>query len=192
MPPKIIIYGAPGAGKDTQGARLAERLGIPFFSAGGLLRAEVAAETDIGKKIQQILENGEVVPEEFGGRFFMRRKILSPEIQVSGYVEDGYPRSLELLRDFLSWERPSLIIHLVVPDAVARERIMKRGRDDGSERATDNRLDRYHGLVEPVCEYWKTETDVPYVEIDGTGTPERITEQIVSIIYQSNRRPRSR
>jgi adenylate kinase len=86
-----VLLGAPGAGKGTQAPILASRLGVPVLASGDLLRAEVAAGSEIGREVDAIMRSGELVPDETMARVFLGR--LSRPDADAGAILDGYPRT---------------------------------------------------------------------------------------------------
>lgn len=175
MPHKIVFYGPPGSGKDTHALALAEKLGIPHFSAGQLLRDEVLANTEFSEIIKPHLEMGTLVPGHITAGL-MRSRILSNEVQKSGYIINGYPRSIEALRDYLTYDTPTLIIELSAPEEVLRERLRDRKRSDDTDLAIQNRLNRYYASERPVFDYIREKTDIRFVTIDTSGPIEAADE----------------
>src|SRR5580700_11941498 len=93
---RLLLIGAPGAGKGTQAERLAERFGITHISSGDLLRQHVKDRTSIGQMIQSYLDHGDLVPD--GVVMDMLRKPVVTAAQAGGYVLDGFPRTVEQAR----------------------------------------------------------------------------------------------
>lgn len=93
METRLILFGAPGVGKGTQADLLAKQFGIPHISTGDMLRAAVAAGTDLGKKAKEIMEAGRLVPDDLVIRI-VRETLASPGA-AKGFILDGFPRTLE-------------------------------------------------------------------------------------------------
>ena len=89
---RIVLVGAPGSGKGTQGKKLAEKLGIPQISTGDLLRAAVAAETPLGKQAKAVMEAGQLVSDEIV-MGLIRERLAEPDTEP-GFILDGFPRNL--------------------------------------------------------------------------------------------------
>ena len=89
---KIIMLGAPGAGKGTQAKKIAERFGIPHVSTGDIFRANIKNQTELGKKVKKIIDAGQLVPDELTIGMLMDR-IHEADCE-NGYVLDGYPRTI--------------------------------------------------------------------------------------------------
>jgi adenylate kinase len=87
----LVLLGAPGAGKGTQAVRLADHLGLPHLASGDLLRAAVAAGSDLGREVEGIMGRGQLVPDETMVRVFLDR--LDRDDAAGGAVLDGFPRT---------------------------------------------------------------------------------------------------
>jgi len=95
---EIVIFGAPGAGKGTQAKRIAEVLNIPHISTGDILRAAVAAKTELGKQVEGIMSRGELVSDELMAKLV--EEMLESEQCKNGFILDGYPRTLNQVKFF--------------------------------------------------------------------------------------------
>lgn len=89
---RIIIFGAPGAGKGTQAKIISEKLAIPHISTGDILREAVKAQTELGKKAQAIMASGELVPDDI--MIGIIKDTLNSDKCKAGFILDGFPRSL--------------------------------------------------------------------------------------------------
>ena len=131
---RIVLLGPPGSGKGTQGAILAERMGIKEISAGELLRAEVKTGSDLGKEIAACIDKGQLVSADLIVRL-MTQAFLSSENE-KGFISDGFPRSIEQAELFEKIEqRPEfegkkvdLALLIDVPDDYIVERILGRSQ----------------------------------------------------------------
>lgn len=124
---KIILLGAPGAGKGTQAKMLEEKMGIPQLSTGDMLRAAVANKTEIGIKAKQVMDSGNLVSDA------IVNAIVKDRIQEAdckkGYILDGYPRTLDqadALSEMLGDEKLDAVIEITVDDEAVVERIAGR------------------------------------------------------------------
>lgn len=123
---RIILLGPPGAGKGTQAARIAARIGVPHIATGDLLRRQVAAGTELGKRAKSFMDAGDYVPDEL--MLEMLRERLSQPDAREGFVLDGFPRThvqAEALDRMLEEATGTPIDHVIVLDAPDEE-IVKR------------------------------------------------------------------
>lgn len=131
---RIIMLGAPGAGKGTQAKKIAEKYGIPHISTGDIFRANIKNGTELGKKAKTYMDQGLLVPDELTCDLVVDR-IQQPDAK-NGYVLDGFPRTIpqaECLTDALSklGSKIDYAIDVDVPD----ENIVNRM---GGRRACEN------------------------------------------------------
>ena len=89
---KIIMLGAPGAGKGTQAKKIAEKFGIPHISTGDIFRANIKAGTELGRRAKEYMDQGQLVPDELTIGLLMDR-VAQPDC-ADGYVLDGFPRTI--------------------------------------------------------------------------------------------------
>ena len=122
---KIIMLGAPGAGKGTQAKRISEKYGIPHISTGDIFRANIKEGTELGKEAKSYMDEGKLVPDELTVRILLDR--VSKDDCKGGYLLDGFPRTIpqaEVLDKELekAGDRVDFAIDVEVPD----ESIVKR------------------------------------------------------------------
>jgi len=122
---KIIMLGAPGAGKGTQAKMIAEKYAIPHVSTGDIFRANIKNGTDLGKEAKSYMDKGELVPDELTVRILLDR--VAQEDCKNGYVLDGFPRTIpqaKVLESELNKQGTDVdyAINVDVPD----ENIIKR------------------------------------------------------------------
>jgi adenylate kinase len=180
---KLLFMGPPGAGKGTQAALLCKQYDIPQISTGEILRAAVKNGTDMGKKAQEYMNAGKLVPDEvvIG---IVRDRIKEPDAQ-KGYILDGFPRTIEqadALGAMLAGMNQKLdaALNLNVPDDELVRRLMDRARKDGraddTEPVIKNRLKTYNDQTLPLIEYYRRAGILK--EIDGLGSLDDITRKI--------------
>ncbi|MBI4328763.1 MAG: adenylate kinase [Chloroflexi bacterium] len=90
---RVILLGAPGAGKGTQAGKIGERLSVPHIATGDLFRAAVSQGTELGKLAKSYMDQGELVPDQVTVRMLLER-LSQPDCR-KGYILDGFPRTLE-------------------------------------------------------------------------------------------------
>jgi adenylate kinase len=159
----LLVLGPQGAGKGTQAKRISAEYGIPHVATGDMFRAEQAAGTEFGKRVGEIMERGELVPDELTIAMIERR--LSQPDAGEGFVLDGFPRNLaqaEALDSMLRGIGRGLdaILFFDVPDSVGMQRALSRaeieGRKDDTPEVIATRLDTYHRETEPIVEHYRT------------------------------------
>ena len=163
MPLNIVILGPPGAGKGTQGKLIAKDAGIPHINTGDIFRAECAAGTELGQKVNSIIDAGDLVPDELTTEIVRAR--LAQDDTARGFVLDGFPRTLTqaegLDRVLSEIDRGelSVVLDFELPDEMALERLLGRasveGRSDDAPDKVQHRLDVYHRQTEPLVEYYR-------------------------------------
>jgi adenylate kinase len=172
----ILLYGPPGAGKNTQGELLAKKLGLEFVSTGTELREEAKRNTPTANIMRDYLKRGAMLPATISGPF-MLKKFRSFSTQKIGYITDGFPRQAATARQYLKYESPTVAIFLSLTDEILLERLLKRGRADDTKEIIVKRQKRYKkdvSKVRPMLEAAK----VPTFSVDGTGNIETVAENI--------------
>jgi adenylate kinase len=159
---EVLLLGPQGSGKGTQAVKIAAGQGIPHIATGDMFRAAVAAGSELGRRVQPLLEAGRLVPDEITVAL-IRDRLAQPDADA-GFVLDGFPRTLaqaEALDGMLAEiGRPlSIVLLLEVDDDVSRERLAARaeleGRaDDARPEVIERRLEIYHRDTEPVVEHY--------------------------------------
>jgi len=184
---RLLMLGAPGAGKGTQAARLVEKLGTPQISTGDMLRAAVAAGTEVGKKAQVTMERGDLVSDEIV--IAVARERLSQDDVRGGFILDGFPRTVaqaEALDAILAGlgERLERCLALVVDEEEVVQRLLKRaeieGRSDDNEATIRNRMEVYRTQTEPLLAYYRRKGVL--VEVPGMGSVDSIAAGIEEAI----------
>ncbi|HOF20093.1 MAG TPA: adenylate kinase [Bacteroidales bacterium] len=180
----FLIFGPPGSGKGTQSVKLAEKFNLAHLSTGDMLRAEIAAETELGRKVSSIMAKGELVPDEVVIEM-IAGKIDRAE-NVAGFLFDGFPRTVEqtvALEKMLN-DRKMKIDSMLVLD-VEHDELVKRlvGRAELSGRPDDkdtvvieNRIAVYRGKTEPIISYCR-ERGI-YQPVNGMGSIEEIFDRL--------------
>ena len=125
-PLRILLIGPPGAGKGTISRMLMEELKLPHLSTGDMLREQGERGTAVGVAAAKLIDQGNFVPDEMIIEL-VRERLTTPDCQA-GCVFDGFPRNLAQAQKFSQHEaqRPNLVLHLNLPEAVVLERICGR------------------------------------------------------------------
>lgn len=183
--PNLLIVGPPGAGKGTQAARIAERLGVPAVSTGDIFRQNIREQTELGRQVTAILDAGEYVPDELTNALVDDR--LGQPDAAGGYLLDGYPRTAGQVA-FLDGvnerrgERLDAVVRLVADtDEVVRRllaRAAEQGRSDDTEDVIRRRLEVFERETAPLIRIFDERELV--VEVDGIGSVDEVTERILA------------
>jgi adenylate kinase len=186
----LVLFGPPGSGKGTQAKNLQERRGLPQLSTGDMLRAAIAAGTDLGKKCKAIMDSGDLVPDEIVVGIIAER-YDQPDC-AKGAVFDGFPRTIpqaEALDAMLKGRsrKIDLVIELKVDDAVLIGRVEQRIKESGGvARADDtpetlkNRLAVYYRNTAPLIEYYKRQGKL--ATVDGMAPIDEVTKAIAAVL----------
>ena len=202
----LLLYGAPGSGKGTQANMLRSRFGIPHIATGDMLRAEIAAGTELGRQAQPILAAGKYVSDEIMIGM-IRNRLGQPDCEP-GFIIDGFPRTvpqanaLDTLMVELS-KRFDRVIYLRVPVEQLLHRLSGRlvcpqcqrtyppgtaaceadgsslaQREDDKPEAVRPRIEIYLEKTVPVLDHYRASGLVS--EIDGRGTIEEISREVLA------------
>ena len=145
---RLILLGAPGAGKGTQADFITEKLGIPVVSTGNLLRSAIAHGTELGKKAASYMDNGSLVPDELV-LDLVRERISQPDCR-KGMVFDGFPRTLAQAEALDKVMEVDMVLFLKVEDEVIVQRMS--GRRTCPECQTTYHVVSHPPRVEGICD----------------------------------------
>ena len=202
----IILLGAPGAGKGTQAAMIAEEFKVPHISTGDILRRNMKEGTPLGLKAKAFVESGGLVPDEVVIGLVGDR--LSQEDCKNGYILDGFPRTIAQAEALDKVARIDLAINIDVPFETIVSRLggrrvcvcgetyhvsMLNGettckrcgkelfvRDDDKPETVKNRLKVYSDQTQPLIDYYRSQNKV--VDIKANGTKEEIFADIKKVL----------
>jgi adenylate kinase len=171
----ILLLGAPGAGKGTQGKLLAERLGLPKITTGDLLRAAVQANTELGRTARRYMDEGKLVPDTV--ILGLIKDELAKPAAAEGAVLDGFPRTAaqaELVDRTLA-ERGLRLNHILLLD-VPEDELVRRlqaragieGRGDDTPETIRTRLQVYQRDTAPLIAHYAQRGNVHRVHANGT------------------------
>ena len=183
----ILILGAPGSGKETQGQILAERLGLPKITTGDLLRKAMQDGTPLGVEARKYYDEGKLVPDSIILNM-IKDELVRPEAK-DGAILDGFPRTAAQaeLVDRTLGERGQRLNHILLLD-VTEEELVRRlrararveGRTDDSPEAVATRLQVYQRDTAPLIAHYAQRGIVH--RVPGTGTVDEIAGEIKRII----------
>ena len=204
---KLILLGAPGAGKGTQATRLAEHYSIPHISTGDIFRANLKAQTPLGLKAKEYMDKGLLVPDELTVDLVMDR--ISQEDCVNGYILDGFPRTLNQAAALDEKVAIDAAVDVEVPDENIVKRMAGRRvcpscgepyhtewkvpkkegicdrcgaeliiRKDDEPETVLKRLTVYHDQTQPLIDHYGKQDKL--VVVDGTLSVEEVTNAIIA------------
>lgn len=187
MSTRLILLGPPGAGKGTQAARLATRLGVPAISTGDIFRANVSEGTELGQLAQKYMNAGEYVPDEVTNQMVAAR-LSEPDAQA-GFLLDGYPRTEAQVNELdaileANGHRLSHVVELTADtdEVVARllNRAKEQGRADDTESVIRRRLDVYAEQTAPLVRIYAERGLL--VQVDGMGEVDEVTTRLTDAL----------
>jgi len=203
---RVILLGPQGAGKGTQAQRLADRVGAAHISTGDIVRAEIKSGSELGKKVQEYNDRGELVPDE------IIVEMAKPYLDdADSWLLDGFPRNeaqAEALNQALQdiGEDLDAVIALEAPDDALVDRLSGRRqsqatgkiyhveydpppeddegpfvqRDDDAEEAIRRRLEIYHDQTEPLKDYYAARDLL--ITVDAEQEIPQVTEEILAAV----------
>jgi adenylate kinase len=181
---RLLLLGAPGSGKGTQGPRLAERYGARHVSTGDLLRAQVRAGTELGRQAQPYMDRGDLVPDELILGMVLE-DVLGPTSPPS-YVLDGFPRTVAQAKAAYEQAVASdrvldAVICLVLEHDELIARLGQRGRETGRaddrEATVRHRVEEYEQKTLPLLDYYAGREIL--LRVDANGEVEEVFARIV-------------
>jgi adenylate kinase len=185
---KLLFVGPPGAGKGTQAARVAERLGIPHISTGDMFRDHVARGTELGRRVDSIMKAGEYVPDEVTVEMLGER-VAEPDAK-DGFILDGFPRTegqAEALDGLIGRHSLDTVVVFEVDEDALVERLLERGRVDDTDETIRTRFKVYQEQTAPLLDLYNSRGVV--VTVDGIGEVEEVTERILGVLDTDSRLP---
>lgn len=183
-----ILFGPPGAGKGTQAKLIEEKYNYLHISTGDLLRQEMASETELGKALADLINRGDLVPDEIVEEIIRKKIMENP--QVEGFLLDGFPRTIiqaktldSMLAEFNG--KVNAVLSIIVDYQTVVARILHRAQIEGRKDDTDRtiierRIVNYREKTEPLIEYYRKRGN--YYEIYGNNGIENTFEQISKLI----------
>jgi len=186
----LILFGPPAAGKGTQAKRLVETRQMVQLSTGDMLRAAIASGSELGKRVEGVMQRGELVTDEIVIALIEERL---PEAEAAGgAIFDGFPRTTAQAQalDLMLQARGSridLVIRLKVDDEALMQRVAGRfaesGRPDDNPESFKVRLSAYNDQTAPLLPYYQAQKKL--VEVDGMGSVDQVAAAIDAAIAAS-------
>ena len=191
----LVLFGPPGAGKGTQAKILQERRGWPQLSTGEMLRNAIRTGTELGRKTKDLMDRGELVPDEVVIAIIAER--VDETDCAAGAVFDGFPRTIPQARALDSMlgqrgKRIDLVIELMVRDDALVRRVEQRIQE-GNQRADDtpetlrHRLAVYYRNTAPLLDYYREQGKL--ASVDGMAPVPKVTAAIAGLVDSSGNGP---
>jgi adenylate kinase len=190
---RLLLIGAPGAGKGTQAVRLAEHFGITHISSGDLLRQHIAGRTSLGTSIRGYVERGDLVPDQIV--MDMLRKPVVAANKNGGYVLDGFPRTVHQAEAaYLAAKDLGVAVqvaaHLDVDHDELVRRLLSRGRgSEDTQEVIDHRLRVYEDQTRPMLDYYAVREKL--VVVNGARPMDEVTWSLQVQLQRVQRRLRA-
>lgn len=183
----VVLFGPPGAGKGTQSANIIEKYHLIHLSTGDMLRAERASGSELGNRVQQIMDSGQLVSDAIVIELIRARLVANPT--AGGFIFDGFPRTVPQAQalDVLLTEQGTGItcmVSLQVPEEELVSRLVKRGQESGraddTEETIRKRIHVYTNETLPVAGYYSQQHKLH--EIEGVGSVDEIFGHICAVL----------
>ena len=188
---RMLLIGAPGAGKGTQAELISERFGIAHISSGDLLRRHVQENTTIGRAAKEYLARGDLVPDAIV--MDMLRKPVVAASEAGGYVLDGFPRTVEQAKAAYETAHElgvavEVAIYLDVPTDELTRRLLTRGRGkDDTPDVIEHRLQVFDARTRPMLDYYAEREEL--VTVNGARPVPEVSWSITVQLQQLGLRP---
>lgn len=204
---KIVLLGAPGSGKGTQAKRITEKYRIPHISTGDIFRENIKNQTELGKKVSAIINEGKLCPDDLTCELVADR--LKKDDCKNGYLLDGFPRNIVQAKALDGFCAPDIVIDLDVDLSILEDRITGRRsclkcggtyhksflgdkktcpacgselsvRKDDNPETVKERLSVYEQQTKPLTEFYGAQDKL--VVINGDQSVEDVFADIVKIL----------
>ena len=184
---RIVLLGAPGAGKGTQAKRISVKYAVPHISTGDIFRAEIKSESEVGLKVQEYVKSGRLVPDQLVVDIVSGRLVKDDCAQ--GFLLDGFPRTAgqaEALDSFLAAQSKPIdsVLYLKLSESEAVNRLISRGkiegRSDDTPETIKKRMSVFNDLTEPLISYYHAEGMLE--TINGDGSMDDVTAAVFKVL----------
>jgi adenylate kinase len=202
---KLIFLGPPGAGKGTLAGIVGEELGIPQISTGDIFREAIRRESELGKKVKEIVGRGDLVPDDLTVSL-VRERLAEPDA-ADGFILDGFPRTIAQAEALAEFQRLDAVVNFAISDDAVVKRLSGREicrscgaiyhavnlpsktkgvcdkcggqlytRPDDSSQSIMNRLEVYKRQTAPLIEFYEKKTLLR--NVDSASSPQETLKQI--------------
>lgn len=205
---KVILLGAPGAGKGTQAEAIKAKYGIPQISTGDMLRQAVRDDTEVGKRAKSYMDAGKLVPDDII-MDIMKDRLKQPDC-AKGYILDGFPRTINQAEKLAKISKVDIVINIAVSSESLLQRLTGRRscpkcgasyhllfnpppqpgkckcggtliqRDDDKEETVRKRLETYQNQTAPLIEYYSKKKLLK--NVDGNKKPAEVSSELLKIL----------
>jgi adenylate kinase len=189
---RLLLIGAPGAGKGTQATRIADHFGVVHISSGDLLREHVANDTSIGRTAKAYMERGDLVPDAVV--LDMLRKPVVEATAAGGYVLDGFPRTVDQAEAAYAVAKGlgvsvQLAVHLEVDPRTLIDRLIARGvesgRSDDTAEVVEHRIQVYEERTQPLLDYYRQREKL--ISVNGDRPVDEVTWSVIVQLQRAQR-----
>jgi len=182
--PRLVILGRQGSGKGTQALRIAESYGCIHVSTGDMLRAAVAAGTELGMEAEAVMASGGLVGDDIMNGIVAER-LGADDITANGVLLDGFPRTSDqadaLEQICADHGVPlDLAINLEVPVEIVTDRMLARQREDDTPEAIERRLSLYEEQTAPLLDWFGTRDLL--ATVDGVGSEDEVFARLAAAV----------
>ncbi|RLE96290.1 MAG: adenylate kinase [Thermoprotei archaeon] len=206
---RLVFMGPPGVGKGTYATAISKRYGIPHISTGDMLREEIKRGSELGARVREYVERGELVPDDIIIELVRNR--LSREDCKRGFILDGFPRTLRQAEELDRMTKLDLVLNFVAPDEVIIDRLSGRRicrkcgaiyhvkympprvpgrcdrcggelyqREDDRPEVIRRRLELYRRQFKPIIEYYRRKGIL--VDVDASDQAEVVVPRIIEVL----------
>lgn len=184
---RVLLIGPPASGKGTQGRRIAARFDVTYLASGELLRAEVKAGTELGRRVADDLAHGDLAPDDL--LLDVLREPLAAALTSGGYVLDGFPRTVAQARalDEMAAQMggaPEIAAWFDVEPAEllrrTRGRAAAEGRTDDADEVARHRIDVYNAVTAPLIDYYRAAGLL--IRVDAARPVDEVTADVLAAL----------
>lgn len=180
--PRLVLLGKQGAGKGTQGERLAAHFGVQHLSTGQMFRDSASADVRAGLEAKAFMDRGELVPDDLVVAV-VEERFANPNEVEPGFVLDGFPRTANQAAELdriLGEHTLDIVVDLDVPTDIVIERLVARAREDDNHDSIRRRLELYEQETKPLVDFYRERGLL--VSVDGVGSEDDVQHRLLDAI----------